>query len=93
VRLSDVLREVSESLSVLEPEPTRCPRPAAAVPDSLPPSARRRCPPRPLPADTVPTPCPGLPALEPVGADGPAPLRAHAAAPTSVHAVRDVVAA
>ncbi len=56
VRLSDVLRDVSESLSVLEP-----------VPDTLP---------------------AGLPALEPVGADG-----ATASLRTSVHAVRDVVAA
>ena len=62
VRLSDVLREVSESLSVLEPEPA-----PVHVPDTLP---------------------AGLPALEPVGADGaPTALR------TSVHAVRDVVAA
>ena len=58
VRLSDVLREVSESLSVLEPEPA----------------------PVHLPA--------GLPALEPVGADG-----ATTSLRTSVHAVRDVVAA
>jgi transcriptional regulator with XRE-family HTH domain len=63
VRLSDVLRDVSESLSVLEPEPEA----PVTVPDTLP---------------------PGLPALEPVGSDGPsASLR------TSVHAVRDVVAA
>lgn len=62
VRLSDVLREVSESLSVLETEPT-----PVRVPDTLP---------------------AGLPALEPVGADG-APASRH----TSVHAVRDVVAA
>ena len=62
VRLSDVLREVSESLSVLEPEPA-----PVHVPDTLP---------------------AGLPALEPVGADGTtATLR------TPVHAVRDVVAA
>ena len=64
VRLSDVLRDVSESLSVLEPEPEPAP---VHVPNTL-------------PAD--------LPALEPVGADAPtASLR------TSVHAVRDVVAA
>ena len=56
VRLSDVLRDVSESLSVLEP-----------VPDTLP--SR-------------------VPALEPVGANG-----ATASLRTSVHAVRDVVAA
>jgi transcriptional regulator with XRE-family HTH domain len=63
VRLSDVLRDVSESLSVLEPEPEA----PVTVPDTLP---------------------AGLPALEPVGGDGPsASLR------TQVHAVRDVVAA
>ena len=45
VRLSDVLRDVSESLSALEPEPA-----PVQVPDTI-------------PAD--------LPALEPVGADGP----------------------
>ena len=60
VRLSDVLRDVSESLSVLEPEPV-------PVPDTLP---------------------AGLPTLEPVGADS-----ATASLRTSVHAVRDVVAA
>ena len=64
VRLSDVLRDVSESLSVLEPEPEPAP---VQVPDTLP---------------------AGLPALEPVGSDGPtASLR------SPVHAVRDVVAA
>jgi transcriptional regulator with XRE-family HTH domain len=107
VRLSDVLREVSESLSVLEPEPTALPAALPrAVPDTLP-AARPAVVPASLPAtrpaslpaarpDTVPDTVPaGLPALEPVGADGgPAPLRAHAAGPTaSVHAVRDVVAA
>ena len=57
VRLSDVLRDVSESLSVLEQVP-----------------------------DTVPA---RVPALEPVGADGAtASLRS-----STVHAVRDVVAA
>ena len=75
VRLSDVLREVSESLSVLEPEPAQLP---AAISRAVP--------------DTVPA---GLPALEPVGADGAtASLRVHGAGgPTSVHPVRDVVAA
>ena len=34
VRLSDVLREVSESLSVLEPEPAPVPVPAGAVPSA-----------------------------------------------------------
>ncbi len=62
VRLSDVLREVSESLSVLEPQPA-----PVQVPDTIP---------------------AGMPALEPVGADGPAAeLRA------SVRDRHDVVAA
>ncbi len=62
VRLSDVLRDVSDSLSALEPEPT-----PIAVPDTI-------------PAD--------VPALEPVGADGPtASLR------LAVRDVHDVVAA
>ena len=56
VRLSDVLRDVSETLSVLEPEPV-------PVPDTLP---------------------VGLPALEPVGADGPV---------ARVRSIHDVVAA
>jgi len=59
VRLSDVLREVSDTLSTLEAEPS--------VPDTLP---------------------AGVPSLEPVGADVPAPASASA----HVH-VRDVVAA
>jgi len=51
VRLSDVLRDVSETLAVLEP---------------------------PLPvADTFPV---GLPALEPIGSDGPRALHVVAAA-------------
>jgi transcriptional regulator with XRE-family HTH domain len=54
VRLSDVLRDVSETLAVLEPEPLPVP-----VPNTLP--VR-------------------LPALEPVGSDGPRAL-------TSVHVV------
>ncbi len=54
VRLSDVLREVSESLSVLEPEPA-----PVHVPDTLP---------------------AGLPALEPVGADGATASAAHVGA-------------
>ena len=91
VRLSDVLREVSESLSVLEPEPTALPAALPrAVPDALP-DALPAAGPASVP-DTLPA---GLPALEPVGADGAtASLRAHGAgAATSVHAVRDVVAA
>jgi len=58
VRLSDVLRDVSDTMSVLEavPEPI-------VVPDTLP---------------------VGMPALEPVGADGPG---------ARVHTIHDVVAA
>ena len=77
VRLSDVLRDVSESLSVLEAEP-------AALPAVLP-----RAVPQVVP-DTVPA---GLPALEPVGADGATASLRVAGAPATVHAVRDVVAA
>ena len=78
VRLSDVLRDVSESLSVLEPEPAALPAALPrAVPDVDPLAAPRSVP------DTLPA---GLPPLEPVGADGAtAQLR-------SVRAV-DVVAA
>lgn len=63
VRLSDVLREVSETLSTLETDPA-----LDLVPDTLP---------------------AGVPALEPVGADGPPVASARAAA--TVH-VRDVAA-
>jgi transcriptional regulator with XRE-family HTH domain len=58
VRLSDVLRDVSETMSVLE-----------AVPEPV------------LVPDTLPV---GMPALEPVGADGRS---------ARVHAIHDVVAA
>ena len=87
VRLSDVLRDVSESLSVLEPEPAALP---AALPRAVPDAAPRSAP-LSVP-DTLPA---GLPALEPVGADGAtASLRVHCAgSPPTVHAVRDVVAA
>ena len=68
VRLSDVLREVSENLSAVEPE---APQPAGQTPVAVP--------------NTLPA---GVPALEPVGADGPtASLRSVRSA------VRDVVAA
>ncbi len=79
VRLSDVLREVSESLSVLEPEPA-----PVGLPHTL--SGPRTLPvPDALPVpDTLPV---GVPPLEPVGADVPAAMRA------SVLAVQDVVAA
>lgn len=45
VRLSDVLREVSETLSVLEPAPVPLPAAPAAVPDTVPHTV-----PEPLPA-------------------------------------------
>ena len=42
VRLSDVLREVSETLSAMEPEPELAPVLPAAVPDTIPASVHVR---------------------------------------------------